>query len=50
MKQKSLIFMGRGSLSFDIMGIMELDCKEPVINRAIITNIKVVLGNKHNSK
>ena len=48
--QKSLAFTGRGSLSFDIIGIMELDCKEPVINRAIITNIKVVLGNKHNSK
>ena len=42
MKQKSLIFMGRGSLSFDITGIMELDCKELVINRSIITNIKVV--------
>ena len=40
--QKSLAFMVRGSLSFDITGIMELDCKEPVINRAIITNIKVV--------
>ena len=40
--QKSLAFMGRGSVSFDIMGIMELDCKEPVINRAIITNIKAV--------
>ena len=49
-KQKSLVFTGRRSISFDIMGIMELDCKEPVINRAIITNIKVVLGNKHNSK
>lgn len=40
--QKSLAFTGRGSVSFDIIGIMELDCKEPVINRAIITNIKVV--------
>ena len=40
--QKSLAFMGRGSVSFDIIGIMELDCKEPVINRAIITNIKAV--------
>ena len=39
-KQKSLLFMGRGSVSFDIAGIMELDGKEPVINRAIITNIK----------
>ena len=25
--QKSLAFMGRGSVSFDIIGIMELDCK-----------------------
>lgn len=41
-KQKSLVFTGQRSISFDIMGIMELDCKEPVINRAIITNIKVV--------
>ena len=41
-KQKSLVFAGRNSISFDIMGIMELDCKEPVINKAIITNIKVV--------
>lgn len=49
-KQKSLVFTGRRSISFDIMGIIELDCKEPVINKAIITNIKVVLGNKHNSK
>lgn len=49
--QKSLAFMGRGSVSFDIIGIMELDCKEPVINRAIITNIKVVSERKeHNSK
>ena len=49
--QKSLVFMGRGSVSFDIMGIMELDCKEPVINRAIITNIKAVPErNSHNSK
>ena len=49
--QKSLAFMGRGSVSFDIIGIMELDCKEPVINRAIITNIKVVSERKeYNSK
>jgi hypothetical protein len=49
--QKSLAFTGRGSLSFDIIGIMELDCKEPVINRAIITNIKAVPErNSHNSK
>lgn len=49
--QKSLAFMGRGSVSFDIIGIMELYCKEPVINRAIITNIKVVSERKeHNSK
>lgn len=26
-------------ISFDILGIMELDCKEPVIEKAIITNI-----------
>ena len=49
--QKSLAFMGRGSVSFDIIGIMELDYKEPVINRAIITNIKVVSERKeYNSK
>lgn len=50
MKQKSLAFMGRDSISFDIMGIMELDCKEPVINSAIITNIKVVLERKEHKR
>lgn len=41
-KQKSLVFAGRNSISFDIMGIMELNFKEPVINKAIITNIKTI--------
>ena len=50
MKQKSLIFTGRGSISFDIMGIMELDFKVPVINSAIITNIKVVLERKEHKR
>lgn len=40
------------SVSFDILGIMEQDdCKEPVIERAIITNIKAVPElNENNSE
>jgi hypothetical protein len=42
-EQHSAGFMSHCSVSFDLVGIMEWDCEEPVIDKAVITNIKAVL-------
>ena len=41
-KQNGVVSLGRfKSVSLDIYGIMELDFKEPLIEKAIITNIAI---------
>lgn len=41
-KQCSVGFLRHKSISLDVLGIMELDCGDPIIEKALITNIEEV--------
>ena len=45
-EQQSVAFFRRGSISLDVLGIMEMDLGKPTIDNSIITNITFTPQNR----